>query len=199
MDLEELLTLLQDETSFSPVTYQYFHQLLNKRTIVLNAAIGENIIETVYLPLKDFEEDNSVEPVTLILNSIGGSVTNGFFLAHYLKNYSKKLNIIITGYAASMAAVILCGCNKNPNIKRYCYPNTYALIHDGYITLESSETKSAEDFMEFNKQVYKDIRDFMIKNTNITPEQLDSKARHQWFLSAKDMKELGLVDEIIGE
>jgi ATP-dependent protease ClpP protease subunit len=45
--------------------------------------------------------------VTLILNSLGGSVADGFFLANYLSNYSKKLDIIVTGYAASMAAVIL--------------------------------------------------------------------------------------------
>lgn len=199
MEFEDLLAYLQTETGFDPVNYQYFHQLLNKRTIVLNNLIDEKILETVYLPLREFEQDPSTEPITLILNSIGGSVTNGFFLAHYLKNYSKKLNIIITGHAASMAAVLLCGCNKNPNITRYCYPSTYALIHDGYVTLESAEAKTAEDFMDFNKQVDKDIRDFILNNTNITAEQFDSKTRHQWFLSAKEMKELGLVDEIIGE
>lgn len=73
--------------------------------------------------------------MTLILNSIGGTVSDGFFLAHYIANYKKKLNIIVTGCAASMAAVILCGGGKNENVTRYCYPSSYALIHDGYVTL----------------------------------------------------------------
>ena len=199
MELEELLSLIDSMHAFNPVTYQYFHQLLEKRTIILNETITSNIVESVYIPLKEFEEDDSDEPITLILNSLGGSVPDGFFLAQYLRHYSKKLNIIITGYAASMAAVLLCGCNKNPNITRICYPNTYGLIHDGYITLETNEVKTAEDYMEFNKQVDKDIRDFILNNTNIPAELYDSKTRHQWFLSAKEMKELGLVDKIIGD
>lgn len=198
MDLEELLALLQPN-DLNPITYQYYHQLFEKRTILLNQEITDSIIEMVYLPLKDFEEDDSDEPITIILNSVGGSVSNGFFLAHYLKNFKKKIKIIVTGYAASMAAVILCAGGKNPNITRYCYPSSYGLIHDGYITLSTNESKTASDIMAFNDQVDNDIRNFMIENTNITPEQYDSKTRHQWFLTAKEMKELNLIDVIIGE
>lgn len=197
MDLEELLTLLQPN-DLNPITYQYYHQLFEKRTILLNQEITDSIVEMVYLPLKDFEEDDSDEPITIILNSVGGSVSNGFFLAHYLKNFKKKINIIVTGYAASMAAVILCAGGKNPNITRYCYPSSYGLIHDGYITLSTNESKTASDIMAFNDQVDNDIRNFMIENTNITAEQYDSKTRHQWFLTAKEMKELNLIDVIIG-
>lgn len=199
MDLDELLALLEPQNSIDPVSYQYFHQLFDKRTIIFNQDVSENLIETVFLPLKEFEEDSSTEPVTLILNSLGGSVSNGFFLAHYIANYKKKLNIIVTGYAASMAAVILCGGGKNDNVTRYCYPSTYALIHDGYIALQASEAKTASDIMAFNEKVDDDIRDFMLKNTNITAEQYDAKTRHQWFLSAKEMKEFNLIDIIIGE
>lgn len=199
MDLDELLALLEPTNGIDPVSYQYFHQLLERRTIVFNRDVSENLIETVYLPLKEFEEDDSDRPITLILNSLGGSVSNGFFLAHYLSHYKKKLNIIVTGYAASMAAVILCGGGKNDNITRYCYPSTYALIHDGYIALQASEAKTASDIMAFNEQVDSDIRDFILTNTNITAEQYDAKTRHQWFLSAKEMKDLNLIDVIIDE
>lgn len=199
MDLDELLSVLESPSNIDPVSYQYFHQLFDKRTIVFNQDVSENLIETVYLPLKEFEEDSSTEPVTLILNSLGGSVSNGFFLAHYIANYKKQLNIIVTGYAASMAAVILCGGGKNNNVTRYCYPSTYALIHDGYIALSASEAKTASDIMDFNEKVDEDIKNFILKNTNITAEQYDAKTRHQWFLNAHEMKELNLIDTIIGE
>jgi ATP-dependent Clp protease protease subunit len=156
------------------------------------------VVEKVFLPLRDFEKDSSTEPVTLILNSSGGSVSDGFFLAHYLAHYSKPLNIIITGYAASMAAVILAGGGKNENIIRSCFPCTYGLIHDGYVALAASETKTANDIMAFNDSMDKQIRQFFIDNTNITEEMYDSKSRHQWFLSAQEMLDLGLVDRIIG-
>lgn len=199
MDLDDLLNVLEPTGSINPVNYQYFHNLLERRTIIFNQDVQEDLVETVYLPMREFEMDDSDEPITLILNSLGGSVSNGFFLAHYIANYKKKLNIIVTGCAASMAAVILCGGGKNDNVTRYCYPSTYALIHDGYIALQASEAKTASDIMSFNEKVDSDIREFILKNTNITAEQYDAKTRHQWFLSAKEMKELNLIDIIIGE
>ena len=196
-DLQEILDLIH-VVGNDIVTYQYFHQLEDNRTIVMNKEIEEDIVENVYLPLRDFEKDDSTTPVTLILNSLGGSVADGFFLGHYIKHYSKPLNIIVLGYAASMAAIILSGGGKNPNVTRSCFPSTYALIHDGYVALSAAETRTASDIMAFNEQVDKDIRQFIIDNTNITAEQYDAKARHQWFISAKEMKELNLIDKIIG-
>ena len=165
--MEELINLIKLYCDLDPVDYQYYNQLLNKRTVVFNQEIEENIIELVYLPLKDFEEDDKEEPVTLILNSPGGSVSDSFFLAHYLKHYKKKLNIIVTGYAASMATVILAGGANNENIIRKCYPSSYGLIHDGYIALTSTESKSANDILAFNNDVDAAIRQFMLDNTDI--------------------------------
>lgn len=197
MDIEELFGEVE-KFGFDASTYQYFHQLFNHRTILFNDDVQEDIVEKVFLPLREFEKDSSTEPVTLILNSSGGSVSDGFFLAHYLKNYSKPLNIIITGYAASMASVLLAGGGKNENIIRSCFPCTYGLIHDGYVALAASEAKTANDIMSFNDSMDKQIRQFFIDNTNITEEMYDSKSRHQWFLSAQEMLDLNLVDRIIG-
>ena len=108
------------------------------------------------------------------------------------------MNIIVPGYAASMAAVILAGGGKNENVTRYCFPSTYALIHDGYVALSASEAKTANDIMAFNNKVDENIRQFIIDNTNITAEEYDAQARHQWFLSAEEMKKYNLVDKIYG-
>ena len=197
MDLEELFNALQT-SGFDPALYQYFNQLINHRTIIFNCDVQEDIVEKVYIPLRDFEQDDSMEPVTLIMNSCGGSVSDGFFLAHYISQYSKPLNIIVPGYACSMAAVILAGGGKNENVIRSCFPCSYVLIHDGYVALAAQETKTANDIMAFNDDVDKKIREFFIKNTNITDEQYESKSRHQWFLTSNEMLELGFIDRIYG-
>lgn len=202
MDLEELLVSLYEKLGafdLDPSSYQYYTQLFKHRTILLNNEITENVVEKVYLPLKEFEEDESTEPVTLILNSSGGSVSDGFFLACYLSKYSKPLNIIVLGYACSMATVILAAGGKNENIIRKCYPCSYALVHDGYITLAPAESKTAADIMDFNNQMDEKIRQFFLDNTAMTAEIYDKHARHQWFLFAEEMKKYNLIDEIIGE
>ena len=198
MDLDELLTSMQN-FGFDPATYQYFNQLLNHRTIIFNCDVQEDLIEKVYIPLRDFEMDDSMEPVTIIMNSSGGSVSDGFFLAHYISQYSKPLNIIVPGYACSMAAVILAGGGKNENVIRSCFPCSYALIHDGYVALAAQETKTANDIMAFNDNVDRQIRQFFVDNTNITEEEYDSHTRHQWFLRADEMLEAGLIDRIYGQ
>lgn len=197
MDIDSLFDLF-GKFEFNPSIYQYFHQLLDKRTVLFNADVDEDIVESVYLPLKEFEQDDSDQPITLILNSSGGSVSDGFFLAHYIAQYKKPLNIIVPGYAASMAAVILAGGGKNNNVTRYCFPSTYALIHDGYIAISPSESKTAGDIMAFNDEKDREIRQFIIDNTDITPEEYDAQARHQWFLNAKKMREKNMVDKIYG-
>lgn len=197
MDLEELFGEVE-KFSFDPISYQYFHQLLDKRTIILNEFVTDCIVEKVYLPLREFEQDSSTEPVTIILNSVGGSVSGGFYLAQYISQYSKPLNIIVPGMAASMAGIILAGGGKNKNVKRYCFPASYVLLHDGYVALDSSEARTADDIMEFNKGVDADIRQFIIDNTKIDGETYDKHSRQQWFIKSKEMKELGLIDYIYG-
>ena len=193
----DFLAIPEKYSSVDAIEYQYFHQMLDNRTIIFNSEISEDIVETLYLPLRDFENDDSDEPITIILNSVGGSVSDGFFLANFLASYKKKINLIVAGYAASMAAVIISAGGKNDNITRYCYPSTYVLIHDGYVALSASEAKTANDIMAFNNLVDENIRKFIITNTNITEELYDSKARKQWFISAEEALELNLIDKIM--
>ena len=193
----EFLGFANDVSTLDPIMYQYFNQLLKKRTIVLNAEIDENILETVVLPLKDFEQDDSFEPVTLILNTPGGSVADGLMLCNVIDNYKIPLEIIVPSYACSMGTIILCSGNKNPNITKKAYPFSFALFHSGQ-TYVGGESTSVEDVMNFNKSVDNKIRDYIVANTNITEELYDAHHRKQWYISAEEMLEYGLIDEIIG-
>ena len=193
----EFLGFANDVSTLDPIMYQYFNQLLKKRTIVLNAEIDESILETVVLPLKDFEQDDSFEPVTLILNTPGGSVADGLMLCNVIDNYKIPLEIIVPSYACSMGTIVLCSGNKNPNVIKKAYPFSFALFHSGQ-TYVGGESTSVEDVMNFNKSVDNKIRDYIITNTNITEELYDAHHRKQWYISAEEMLEYGLINEIIG-
>lgn len=193
----EFLGFANDVSTLDPIMYQYFNQLLKKRTIILNAEIDKSILETVVLPLKDFEQDKSNAPVTLILNTPGGSVADGLMLCNIIDNYKKPLEIIVPSYSCSMGTIILCSGNKNPNVIKKAYPFSFALFHSGQ-TYVGGESTSVEDVMNFNKGVDNKIRDYIITNTNITKELYDAHHRKQWYISAEEMLEYGLIDEIIG-
>lgn len=196
MDLEELLSLLKQTLTTSPDTYSYYHWL-EQRTIIFNQAVDSNMVEMVYLPLKEFENDDSTKPVTLIVNSVGGSVMDGLALINLIDNYKKPLNIIVYGYACSMAGLILCAGNNNPNVKKYAYPYSIILLHDGYAALEG-EAGTVEDIQAFNKRTDNMIKDYVIKNTNISEEEYEYNIhRHQYYMFGEDAKEKGLIDEIL--
>lgn len=193
----EFLDFAETVSGLDISQYQYFNNLLNRRTIILNDTIDENIFETIALPLKEFEEDDSNKPVTLYLNTPGGSVADGLMICSIIDNYKKQLNIIVPAYSCSMGTIILCAGNHNPNVTKKAYPFSFALIHSGQ-TYIGGESHSVEDVMDFNKTTDTKIREYIINNTKITPELYDSHYRKQWYLSAEEMLKYGLINEIIG-
>lgn len=195
MDLD-FLTTIEKYSSINPIDYQYFHQLFDNRTIVLNSEIDEDILETVVLPLQDFERDDSTKKVTLILNTPGGSVTDGLMICNIIDGYKKPLDIIVPSYACSMGTIILCSGNKNPNVKKYMYPFSFALLHSGQ-SFVGGESTTVDDIIDFNRAVDSHIKRYIIKNTNITEEQYNAHHRKQWYILADECKQLGLIDEII--
>ena len=192
------LALVEDQSNLDPVMYQYFNQYKNHRTIVFNRGVDESIVESVILPLKEYEEDDSNAPVRLILSTAGGSVADGLILCNIIDNYTKPLEIYVYGYACSMGTVILCSGNNNPNVTKYCYPFSFGLFHAGYSAVEG-ESLSVEDQMAFNKKTDNRIRDYVVANTKITTEEYKANERRQWYLDAQEMKEKGLIDIIIGD
>lgn len=192
----EFLAIPEKFSSLDVVSYQYFNQLLNNRTIVFNNEVAEDIIESVILPLKDYERDDDDSPVTLILNTDGGEVVNAITLLDVIDNYKKKLNIICL-HAFSMGANIMCAGRNNPNVTKYCYQHSYILFHNGQSTV-SAETRTAEDFINFYKSLNERLDNYVITNTNIPKEEYDTFDRKQIFLDSKQMLLYGIVDEIIG-
>lgn len=191
------LTLIEDQSNLDPVMYQYFNHYKNHRTIVFNRAVDDSIVEMVILPLLEFEADEDNTPVKLIISTVGGSVSDGLILCNIIDNYKKPLEIYIYGYACSMGTIILCSGNNNPNVTKYCYPFSFGLFHAGYSAVEG-EALSVEDQMAFNKQTDTMIRDYVVANTKITAEEYKANERRQWYLTAKEMQEKGLIDIIIG-
>lgn len=191
------LTLIEEQSNLDPVMYQYFNHYKNHRTIVFNRAVDDSIVEMVILPLLEFEADEDNTPVKLIISTVGGSVSDGLILCNIIDNYKKPLEIYIYGYACSMGTIILCSGNNNPNVTKYCYPFSFGLFHAGYSAVEG-EALSVEDQMAFNKQTDTMIRDYVVANTKITAEEYKANERRQWYLTAKEMQEKGLIDIIIG-
>lgn len=178
------------------VRYQYFENLKH-RTIVFNRLVDEDILEYLILPLRQFEEDDSNEPVTLILNTCGGSTMAGLVVLNLIDNYKKPLNIHVYSYAMSMGAIILAAGNKNPNVRKYAHKFSIGLIHSGDVVLGQSTAGQAKDTMQFLQDIDKRIEQYFFDNTNFTRAVWKKIKDKEFYMTADQMKQYGLIDEIL--
>ena len=194
---QDLFTFVEETSQLDPANYQYFNQLFNKRTIVFNCEIGADILERVYLPLKDFEEDDSNEPVNLIISTIGGSIHDALFLINVIDNYKKPLIITAAGEIMSMGLYLLAAGSKNPNVTKRCFKNTCGLYHSGSIGFSLTSMNAAKEMMDFQHRVDEDIKKYIIDNTKITEEISKEHGKEEWFLTGQELKDYGFVDIVL--
>lgn len=193
IDLTELLSNPQD---LSPVTYQYFKNL-TKRTIIFNEDVCADILEKFTLPLLEWDNDGTGEPITIILSSPGGSLFDGITVCDIIDNLKTPTTIIVHGYAYSMGGLILMGGYNNPNVTKKCYRHSTALIHSGSTYLEGN-TNAVKDQFKFHEKFEQKIKDYVLSHTKITAKEYAKIERQEYYLTAEDMLEKGFVDEIIG-
>lgn len=178
-----------------PILYQYFKHL-NNRTIIINEAISEQILEMAVLPLMEMDNDGSGEEINIYLNTVGGQVYNGLALCDVIEKLKTKTTITVFAYAYSMGSLILMSGYNNPNVTTKCYKFTTALIHGGsqYVEGTSSQVK---DYFKFNEKYEEKIKDFILSHSKITDKEYKKMEKTEWYMISEDMLNYGLVDEVI--
>lgn len=171
-------------------------RLLEDRIILINDIISENTIEKVAMPLMRMDNDGSGKKITIYINTNGGSVHDGLVICNIIERLKTPTDVIVLGYAYSMGGIILMSGKNNPNVKRYCYPFSTALIHGGsaFVSGTSSQVK---DYFKFNEKYEKRIADFIVSHTNLTEDDYNAIERYEAYMDSDEMLEKGLVDEIL--
>ena len=162
IDLKELLS----NNAINPIQYQYYKSLEN-RTIVINDDINSDIIEMALLPLIQMDNDGTGKEITILLNTCGGEVYNGFSLVDYIEKLKTKTTIKILGMAASMGALISIAGKNNPNVKTVCSPFSVFLVHSGSDCM-AGNTNAIKDMFHFSEKYEEKISKYFLSNTKIS-------------------------------
>ena len=189
----EIENTLLEETRIVESIYE---QLLDKRIVLINDVISANTIEKVVMPLLNMDNDGTNEKITIYINTNGGSVYDGLVVCDIIERLKTKTDIIVLGYAYSMGSLILMSGKNNPNVTRYCYSFSTALIHGGssFVSGTSSQVK---DYFKFNEKFEKRIGDFIVNHTNLTEDDYAAIERFEAYMDSDEMLEKGLVDFIL--
>lgn len=172
---------------------------LEQRKLYINVEIDETIIDDiVYHILRWNAEDKGIDlkdrkPILLYNSSVGGSVDAGFALIDVMLTSKTPVYTINLSYNYSMSFLIGLAGNK-----RFATPNAKYLMHDGSNVIYNSTTKVRDQF-KFQEQQEERIKDYIISRSKLTSEEYDNKLRIEWYMFAKEAKEKGFVDFIVGE
>lgn len=173
-------------------TYDIYSRLLKDRIIILSDVIDDMNANTIIAELL-YLDSISHDEISLYINSPGGSVTAGFAIYDTMNFIKSDVSTICIGQAASMAAFILSSGTKG---KRYSLPNGDIMIHQplGGIEGQATEIKIVADRI---LKLRKKINSILSKNTKQSLEKIESDTERDYFLTAKEALDYGIIDKIL--
>lgn len=173
--------------------YDIYSRLLEERIIFLAGPLTDNIsnliiAEILYLAAKDPKRD-----IKLYINSPGGSVTAGLAIYDTIQYVSCDVSTICIGLAASMAATLLAAGTKG---KRFALPNAEILLHQvaGGVTGQATEIEiGAKQILKMKEKLNK----ILAKHTGQPLKRIEKDTDRDFYLSAKEAKDYGIIDQVI--
>jgi ATP-dependent Clp protease protease subunit len=170
-------------------------QLYANRTIVLSEGIDSDVARRVISELLALDSADSTKPITIVLNSPGGSVTSGFAIYDTMRFIKSEIKIVVSGLAASIATVILLGAPKK---NRVAMPNAQLLIHQPLIP--GAVQGQASDLEITAKEIIK-TREKLAKlynaETGQPVERVQKDIERDYWMSAQEALEYGLISRIV--
>ena len=169
--------------------------MLDRRMVFFSSAVDDQSAARVIKKLWYLEHKDSKKPILLVINSPGGSVDSGFAIWDQIHMMKAPVVTLVMGLAASMGSVLSLVANKG---KRYATPNSRIMIHQplipGVIQGQATDLEiHAKEILKTRESLIEIYSEKTGKGAQEIRKALD---RDTW-LSAKEAKEFGLIDEIV--
>ena len=187
-----LIPTVIEKNSNGERVYDIYSRLLKDRIIILCGEIDDINSNTIIAQLLYLDSINNND-ISLYINSPGGSVTAGMAIYDTINFIKSDVSTICVGLAASMGAFLLSSGTKG---KRYCLPNSEVMIHQplGGAQGQATEIKiAAERILKLKDKLNK----ILAKNTGKDLKMVENDTERDYFLSAKEALDYGLIDKIL--
>jgi len=165
-----------------------------RREIELEGAIDRAKAMDTIRALRFLAEEDTEKPVTLLINSEGGSVVDGLAIFDTMQALPCPVRTICAGEASSMAAVILAGGSKG---NRFILPNAQVMIHDPILTGCGGPALTVDAISQRLMRTRKLVAGIMAECTGRSVEEILVKTAKDTFFTADEAVEYGLVDSVI--
>ncbi len=172
--------------------YDIYSRLLKDRIIFLGTGIDDNVANLIIAQMLFLQQEDANKDINLYINSPGGSVTSGMAIYDTMQFIKCDVATYCVGQAASMGAILLCAGTKG---KRSSLPNSRVMIHQPWGGVQGA----AEDISRHAQEILKlrdRVNEILAMHTGQTIERIKKDSDRDFFMSAQEAKEYGLVDEV---
>lgn len=184
-----------EQSSRGERSYDIYSLLLKNRIVFLGSEVNDQVANVIVAQLLYLSQDDPDREIQLYINSPGGSVDAGLAIYDTMQLITPPVTTSCIGMAASMGAWLLAGGAKG---KRTALPNSRILIHQG-----SSGFRGTAADIEVHARETMRLEARMVEmlshDTGQSVERIKKDIDHDYWMSAKEALEYGMIDAIIGE
>lgn len=173
--------------------WDIYSRLLRDRIIFIGTPINDFVANAVVAQMLFLQMDDPKKDISLYINSPGGSVTDGLAIYDTMNFLQCDIVTYCVGQAASMSTLLLAAGTKG---KRYALPNSRVMMHQptGGATGQTSDISiAAKEILRWRAQ----MNLLLANHTNKTADQIASDSDRDFYLTATEAMEYGIVDKVI--
>ncbi len=190
---ENLIPMVIETSARGERAFDIYSLLLKERIIFLGTPINDQVANTIIAQLLYLEREDPDKDISLYIHSPGGIINSGLAIYDTMRLVRPEISTICVGIAASMATVLLCAGAKG---KRYALPNATIHMHQA-IGGAQGQASDIEIHAREILRLQDKIRNILSKHTGQTVEKIARDTDRDFYLSAEQAVEYGLVDEIL--
>jgi len=188
-----LVPVVVEHTARGERSYDIFSRLLKERIIFLNGPVDDHVSNLVIAQLLFLESEGPDKDIYLYINSPGGLVTAGLAIYDTMQYIRCDVSTLCVGQAASMGAHLLAAGKSG---KRYALPNARIMIHQPLGGFQGQATDieiHAREILKLKER----LNEMMAEHTGQPLEKLSDDVERDYFLTADEAKDYGLVDDVL--
>jgi ATP-dependent Clp protease, protease subunit len=188
-----LIPTVIEQTHRGERGWDIYSRLLKDRIIFLGGGVADDLANTVIAQMLFLESEDPDKDIMLYINSPGGVVTAGLAIYDTMQHVKCRVSTICMGQAASMGALLLAA---GTNGKRFALPHARILIHQplgGFSGQATDIDIQAKEILKTRER----LNEILCKHTGQPIEKVRSDTDRDYYMSAAEAVEYGLVDEVL--
>ncbi|MDQ6781143.1 MAG: ATP-dependent Clp protease proteolytic subunit [Candidatus Eremiobacteraeota bacterium] len=189
-----MVPMVVEQTARGERAYDIFSRLLKERIVFVGGGIDDNLANLVIAQLLFLEKEDADKDIEMYINSPGGSVTAGLAIYDTMQLVKPDIATFCAGLAASAASLLLTGGAKG---KRFALTYSKILIHQPWISQIGGQATDLEIYARDLINTRRLLTNIYVETTGQTPERIERDMERDYYLTAPEAVEYGLVDSVI--